>query len=692
MLDKSSLPDLDNPAAVEAVAEQFGSIGQKTESIISSVSSGWVNVTEAYRAPEEISVSIAFRTPTEIAENLQSETNDLKGHIEDYAAKLTSFEGTKAGLETEIDAVNAELQAAYELDDTKTVPDPANEGETIEVPNEEKQRLVAAAEAHEAAVQAAMTAFEREVDTADSTLAGQLFRATFGMNTIEQIVDGLANLSFVKGAFNGLIDLPKLAFNDASIKIKDIWNHRHQIVDILKHPDKMKDPETWNFVTKYLDLEFVNDTLGFLEDNVDDTFRGLDPSMARHGKAFLITESAKIAHDPAYTLGELAPTVVTGGASVEIKTALGASRMLKKANRAELATFKVKKLKRFGEKGTKDGLKDAGKKFGKDLYKDTKEAAQVDAFNAYVEEREAEDLREYVVRSSPAFGPMGVFVNHPTPKPDYGTACELEPGRIWAGDPLGTGEYHFDRTPVAPQHSLPIPGETPANATPSGPYVFDPTPVRQEDSPSPYYGRPTVSLSGTDETVHNDASCKGEPLPLHSTAPDEGTTPAPTSTPLRPYPDTATEAHPVVAQATPTHSPISVAETQSVIPAPAAAHVPETVASDSAEAIAPDIVAPGTAKAEAPTSMPTIDEALKRNFDGFTYQVFDNLSSASGMDVDSVRDMLTHGSRNLTPEADQLLNRALETNPELSKLLREHGFTGDFDLRNLEEALGSLTK
>ena len=85
MLDKSSLPDLDNPAAVEAVAEQFGSIGQKTESIISSVSSGWVNVTEAYRAPEEISVSIAFRTPTEIAENLQSETNDLKGHIEDYA-------------------------------------------------------------------------------------------------------------------------------------------------------------------------------------------------------------------------------------------------------------------------------------------------------------------------------------------------------------------------------------------------------------------------------------------------------------------------------------------------------------------------------------------------------------------------------------------------------------------------------
>ena len=68
----------------------------------------------------------------------------------------------------------------------------------------------------------------------------------------------------------------------------------------------------------------------------------------------------------------------------------------------------------------------------------------------------------------------------------------------------------------------------------------------------------------------------------------------------------------------------------------------------------------------------------------FKDQVVNDLSSITGVDAESIHEVIDSGG-NVSPEqAEDMLNTALDANPEVASTLRQHGIVGEHTPGDLE--------
>ena len=398
MVSKSDLPELDDPGNVSQLGAKFTAIGMLNKSIIDEAKYGWTNVAASYQAPEGGQVQQVFQTPAEAATGLEQRTKNVQDALDSYAQTLSDLEREKAQIESEIDAANAKYEEALAMPETVEEPDPDNEGETREKFNEERERALAEAQRMLDAAQRAVDLFKLKVQQADRDLANSILAETINPNTGEAAWSGVLGGSFFKGIFDAIIGMPKLVVGTVRFNVTDLWNHRGDLKNYFFGEGSGSHRQFWLQMAPMMfpipgmqslaaagtaqalapsiqagvrDGSIANGAytaFDWATDNAYDALAGkADPSAAIHGEAWLRKWATETAHDPAYTLGGLAPTVVTGGLSVELKA----------------GSVVAKKLTKPGEKAVRKGLDDAVKKayedpmresFNNGIYDSLKEA------------------------------------------------------------------------------------------------------------------------------------------------------------------------------------------------------------------------------------------------------------------------------------------------------------------------------
>ncbi len=377
MVSKSDLPELDDPATVSQLGAKFVAIGMLNKSIIDEAKYGWTDIATSYQAPESGKVQRAFHTPSEAADELERRTKKVGEALDSYSDTLSDLHTEKAQIEADIDAANEKYAEAQAMPETVDEPDPDNPGETIEKNNEEREQALAEANQMIAAAEAAVQAFKFKVQQEDRSLANSIAAETINPNTGEAAWSNFAGGSLFKGIFDAIIGMPKFIVGTVRLNVSDVWNHRHDLKSFFFGPDGARHRQFWLQAGTLLAPPGVGGALGifgatqaaapaiakgtqdgslkqeaftavkWVNENLQDAVMGpAAPSAYIHGEAWLRKWGTETAHDPAHTIGGLAPTVVTGGLSVELKA----------------GQVVVKNLTRPGDKAVKKGLNDAAKK------------------------------------------------------------------------------------------------------------------------------------------------------------------------------------------------------------------------------------------------------------------------------------------------------------------------------------------
>ncbi|ANP26646.1 hypothetical protein DAD186_00870 [Dermabacter vaginalis] len=517
MISAADLPELDDPTRVSALAENFGALGEGTNTIISEADASWTSIASSYKAPESTDVQRVFRTPSEVSQNLASKTKELQGHLEDYSQKLSEFEKEKKKLESDIAEVEQLYADAKAMDEYVEEPDPSNPGETRREENPERAKAMEEARSREDEVAAAIADFKRRVQQADASLSQQLLVGTFGKHTGETALSNFLNGSLVMGALEGAIDLPKIMLLTLKVNAVNVWKHRDNLwsyfmdnkLQALGHlaPSQFGAIAIFgNFLRKNSDDNtYLGGARWFHQNARDLALYGAMPSIATHGIAWVGGGAVSVAHDPAKEIGKLVPTIFLGGASVELK-ATGVT---------------AKEFKGVGSKSIKQGLKDASAKPFKDVPRE--------AFNhgiyGSLKEHFSEDAAGRGTASSPApSAPQPAPTPHspvptPAPAPSPQHAPVPTPHVEPAPPSLSPQPSPGPQAAPAPQ-PIPAPAPTPVDDAP----VLAPVPA---PAPKPAPGP---------APVFDDPAPSPHPAPAPSPAPHPVPAPVPASAPDAPAP------------------------------------------------------------------------------------------------------------------------------------------------------------
>ena len=501
MVSKSDLPELDDPGTVSQLGAKFTAIGMLNKSIIDEAKYGWTDIATSYEAPESGKVERAFHTPSEAADELERRTKKVGDALDSYSNTLSDLHTEKAQIEADIDAANAKYAEAQAMPETVEEPDPDNPGETIEKDNEERKQALAEANKMIAAAEAAVQAFKFKVQQEDRALANSIAAETINPNTGEAAWSNFAGGSFFKGLFDAIIGMPRIIVGTVRLNVSDVWNHRHDLKDFFFGPDGARHRQFWLQMGTLLAPPGMGGALGaigttgaaapaiakgaqdgslkqgaftavkWVDENMKDAVLGpAAPSAYIHGEAWLRKWGTETAHDPAYTIGGLAPTVVTGGLSVEMK----AGQVI------------VKNLTRPGDKAVKKGLNDAAKKAYEDPARE--------AFNNGI----YESLKE-------AYGSQGEQTAAPsTPAPT-------------------------DQPAPAPAPAAPAPAPAPAPAAPApAPAPVAPAPAPAAPAPAP---APVAPAPAPAPVAPAPAPAPVAPAPAPAPAPVDQPAPAPAPAP-----------------------------------------------------------------------------------------------------------------------------------------------------------------
>ncbi|ANP26649.1 hypothetical protein DAD186_00900 [Dermabacter vaginalis] len=633
MVSTSDLPELDDPATVEELGDCFLSIGERTKTVVADSSAAWTGVIRGYYSPEDWKVHSSFQTPKAIAENLATKTSEFKDNLVEYAGQLRDFETRKEELEREIDDANDELDAAEAMEDEIEESDPDSPSGTRMVPNPEKPPAVLAAQIRIENVEREVAAFKREVNRADRALARKFATGTFGLHTLSQMVSDFESLGALRGAVGALAGTLKLVLGTVKISTKTVWDHKEDIANFFLHP-----VDSGKKVRSLFTKENAEPALQWASETVFDLEHDITPSFVSHGLAWMGGGVVTIAHQPATEAGSLSPVLFTSGGSLGVKVTGDVAK----------GGFKV-----LADKSEDKIKKDLKKKV-------TGDPAQ-EAFNngvtgslgeAYDSEIGPEDL--------PDLEPMAPAPEGPEPPhEDSAPTGALPTPPAPPSHSNGGSEPAPEPTPEPAPEPTPEPAPEPAPAP-----VVDapaPAPVVNTPAPAPVVNAPTPAPA---PIVEDPA-----PAPVADN-------PAPAPVVNAPAPAPA----PVVNAPTPAPAPI----VEDPAPAPVAdAPAPVPVA----EPPAPVLEDPAPAPTLAPAPPTPSGDGLSHKFFDFKNQVIDDLSSASGIDADSIQEAFDNGGNVSAAQADQMLYQATEAHPELASILRAEGLNGNYSAADLDQLL-----
>ncbi|WP_065247049.1 hypothetical protein [Dermabacter vaginalis] len=613
MVSVADLPDLDNPTEVDSLADALDNIAQDTKSIVGEAGMVWATMDPVWMSPESSLVQVAMVNPIQIAEEIYDRNTQRAADLRAYADELEKLTDEKSKLEAQIESAIAALEAAEQLPDTVPEENPSGEGEPQQVPNPEKERQLAAAHQAIAAAELAVSLFLMRVQTADRALAAKFTAASFGPHTVSSAFGKYVNGSFFDGLSDAVFGILKLQWRNRKLKL----------IDALKYS---KNGTEFFFRAAAIPLEelivrpYQNQKRFFFGGGINALGRGVwrnyldfinpdpevQPSVVRHTAAWLTGGAVTIAHDPARTVGELAPTAFTGGGKVVIE----------KGGKLAYKNFKV------GSDGFSDSTKRVGKKLGTDVPQEALDQGLIGAYNEAVADWREENPRTPI---APPEDP-----NVTTPGSD-----QTADGVSSTGVTSGTSHSAPGSSPIigppSPKPSLKV-----YNVPPAPPAV-------QPQAALPQTGGYTQPIESPAEI----AEVSAEP-----TVPDATTNPAnlPILTPETM--DTSQES------AQPTPAPVS--DTSSNLE---------------------------TAR---PVSGP--EDTVLENLHHLENRAADRFSIAAGVDKAAISETLHQGWNVSSDKVSDLLEHAIEANPELLKVLREKDFTGDLHLQDLEEILAALAK
>ena len=518
MVSKSDLPELDDPGTVSQLGAKFVAIGMLNKSIIDEAKYGWTDIATSYQAPESGKVQRAFHTPSEAADELERRTKKVGDALDSYSNTLSDLHTEKAQIESDIDAANAKYAEAMAMPEKVEEPDPDNPGETIEKDNEEREQALAEANQMIAAAEAAVQVFKFKVQQEDRSLADSIGAETINPNTGEAAWSNFAGGSLFKGIFDGIIGMPKFIVGTVRLNVSDVWNHRHDLKNFFFGPDGARHRQFWLQAGTLLAPPGMGGVLGtfgatqaaapaiakgaqdgslkqgaltavkWVNENLQDAVMGpAAPSVYIHGEAWLRKWGTETAHDPAYTIGGLAPTVVTGGLSVELKA----------------GSVVAKKLTKPGEKAVKKGLDDAVKKAYEDPMRDAFNNGIYDS----VKEAYGSQGEQGAAPSAPAPAPAPAEQPAPAPAPAAPAPAPAPVAPAPAPAPVAPAPAPAPVAPApapAPVAPAPAPVDQPAPAPVAPAPAPAPAPVDQPaPAPAP---RPADPVSDALETLGNAAT------------------------------------------------------------------------------------------------------------------------------------------------------------------------------------------
>ncbi|WP_176572865.1 hypothetical protein [Dermabacter hominis] len=541
MVSKSDLPELDDPGTVSQLGAKFVAIGMLNKSIIDEAKYGWTDIATSYQAPESGKVQRVFHTPSEAADELERRTKKVGDALDSYSNTLSDLHTEKAQIESDIDAANAKYAEAMAMPEKVEEPDPDNPGETIEKDNEEREQALAEANQMISAAEGAVRAFKFKVQQEDRSLADSITGETINPHTGEAAWSNFAGGSFFKGVFDAIIGMPKIIVGTVRINVSDVWNHRHDLKNFFFGPDGARHRQFWLQMGTLLAPPGMGAALGtvgtapeivkgaqdgslkrgaftagkWVYENLQDAAMGpASPSVYIHGEAWLRKWGTETAHDPAYTIGGLAPTVVTGGLSVELKA----------------GQVVVKNLTKPGEKAVKKGLKDAAKK----AYEDPAREAFNNGIYDSLKEAYGSQGEQGAAPSAPAPAPAPAEQPAPAPAP-----APAAPAPAPAPAPVAPA-------PVAPAPA-PAPVDQPAPAPAPAPAAPAPAPVAPAPAPAPVapapapVDKPAPAPAPVDKPAPAPAPAPAAPAPAPAPA-----APAPAPAPVnQPAPAPAPAPRPV---------------------------------------------------------------------------------------------------------------------------------------------------
>lgn len=311
----AQLPEIDEAGPVRELGDEIDATAQDAFDIIAGVSEIWFKLTDTYEAPEAPKIHAGMRDPLKMVQDNKKIAYDIKQALHEYADKLDKFKDRKRQLEIEIAAAESDLAAAEAMPETKTETD--SEGNEHEVPNDERERAIADAQAKLDRLADEVKKLCDDVKGADEELSWRI--DNFGAEPPEppqEAPEGESGrkssnpvFSFLKGAKDSLVDTGKALWS-LGVLAKDgavsAWKNRKQIFE----------------ATKKLDDFVKNGGLGRMADATGKAVSNFSPrdaaSSAWNGtKNWAKNEWQEFKDDPAYYVGYLAPdligTVASGG-------------------------------------------------------------------------------------------------------------------------------------------------------------------------------------------------------------------------------------------------------------------------------------------------------------------------------------------------------------------------------------------
>lgn len=204
MISVADLPDIDSPETVRQLGADIKWIGSRAADLMGSATEIWSGLRNTYSAPEASKLHAAMRQPNEIASELQRSTSEAKKNLDEYADKLSDFEKRKESLKRDIESALADLSYAESLPETVTETDA--DGETHEVPNTERDALIAAAERKLSELAAEVEKLRGDLKDADSDLASRFLSAAQGDLSFATALLALATPEAKEAFARGVLD------------------------------------------------------------------------------------------------------------------------------------------------------------------------------------------------------------------------------------------------------------------------------------------------------------------------------------------------------------------------------------------------------------------------------------------------------------------------------------------------------